>query len=98
MTQFGTFERGSNDSLSRRDSHGYDTKALSNNREDESGALVREPFVSSGDIDPDETARTLTIRIHRMASPVNDRAVANLLEELNQQEFCQPETRAKMNL
>jgi hypothetical protein len=66
------------------------------NKEDEARALVRELFVSSGDIEPDEIARTLTIRIHRMASPVHDRAVAGLLEELNQQEFCHPETGAKM--
>jgi hypothetical protein len=66
------------------------------NREDEARALVRELFVSSGDIEPDEIARTLTIRIHRMASPVLDRAVSGLLEELNKQEFCHPETGAKM--
>jgi len=66
------------------------------NREDEARALVRELFISSGDIEPDEIARTLTIRIHRMASPVHDRAVASLLEELNQQQFCHPETGAKM--
>lgn len=66
------------------------------NKEDEARALVRELFVSSGDIEPDEIAKTLTIRIHRMASPVHDRAVAGLLGELNQQEFCHPETGAKM--
>lgn len=66
------------------------------NKDDEARALVRELFVSSGDIEPDEIARTLTVRIHRMASPVHDRAIAGLLEELNQQEFCHPETGAKM--
>jgi len=66
------------------------------NKEDEARALVRELFVSSGDIVPDELAKTLTIRIHRMASPVHDRAVAGLLEELNKQGFCHPETGAKM--
>jgi hypothetical protein len=66
------------------------------NKEDEARALIRELFVSSGDIEPDETAKKLTIRIHRMASPVHDRAVAGLLGELNQQEFCHPETGAKM--
>jgi hypothetical protein len=39
---------------------------------------------------------TLTIRIHRMANPVHDRAIAALLEELNSQEFAHPETGAKM--
>jgi hypothetical protein len=66
------------------------------NKEDEARALARELFVSSGDIEPDTTANTLTIRIHRMASPVHDRAITGLLEELTKQEFCHPETGAKM--
>lgn len=65
-------------------------------KEDEARALARELFVSSGDIEPDMSANTLTIRIHRMASPVHDRAIAGLLEELTKQEFCHPETGAKM--
>lgn len=62
------------------------------NKENEARALIRELFVSSADIVPDACAKTLTIRIHRMANPVNDRAVAALLEELNQLQFCHPET------
>ena len=64
--------------------------------EDEARALVRELFVSSADIEPDNLAGTLTIRIHRMASPVHDKAIAALLGELTEQEFCHPETGAKM--
>jgi len=37
-------------------------------KEDEARALIRELFVSSSDIIPDESAQTLTVRIHRMAS------------------------------
>jgi len=37
--------------------------------EAEARALIRELFVSSADLTPDDAARTLTIRIHRMASP-----------------------------
>ncbi len=66
------------------------------NKEDEARALIRELFVSSADIVPDELTQTLTIRIHRMASPVNDKAIAGLLEELTKQEFRHPETGAKM--
>jgi hypothetical protein len=47
-------------------------------------------------LEKDEIAGTLTVRIHRMASHVHDRAVAGLLEELNQQEFGHPEIGAKM--
>jgi hypothetical protein len=63
---------------------------------DDARALIRELFVSSGDIEPDPVANTLTVRIHRMTSPVHDRAIAALLEELTRQEFQHPETGAKM--
>jgi DNA-binding CsgD family transcriptional regulator len=66
------------------------------NKEDEARALVRELFVSSADIEPDEGAKTLTIRIHRMASPVHDRAIAALLQELTHAGFCHPATGARM--
>jgi len=65
-------------------------------KEDEARALVRELFVSSADIDPDEEGKTLTIRIHRMASPAHDEAVAALLAELTARKFRHPETGAIM--
>lgn len=65
-------------------------------KEEDARALIRELFVSSGDIEPNTQTNTLTIRIHRMANPVHDRAIAALLEELNSQEFAHPETGAKM--
>lgn len=64
--------------------------------EDEARALIRELFVSSGDIEPDDSAKTLTIRVHRMANPAHDKAISGLLEDLTKQEFCHPETGAKM--
>lgn len=65
-------------------------------KEDEARALIRELFVSSADIEPNDSAKTLTIRIHRMASPAHDKAIAALLQELTNQNFCHPETGAKM--
>ena len=65
-------------------------------KEDEARALVRELLVSSGDIEPDSVANTLTVRIHRMANPAHDKAVSALLHELTEQEFRHPETGAKM--
>ena len=65
-------------------------------REDEARALVRELLVSSADIEPDDNAKTVTIRVHRMASPVHDKAIAALLHDLTSLEFCHPETGAKM--
>lgn len=64
--------------------------------EAEARALIRDLFVASADIEPDDHAKTLTIRIHRMANPAQDKAVAALLDELTQQAFCHPETGAKM--
>jgi hypothetical protein len=66
------------------------------NKEEEARALVRELFISAGDIEPDEQAKTLTVRIHRMATPAHDKAIAALLEDLNNLGFCHPETGAKM--
>jgi hypothetical protein len=63
---------------------------------DDARALIRELFVAAGDIEPDAVAHTLTVRIHRMASPAHDRAIAALLEELTRQEFQHPETGATM--
>ncbi|NMQ30169.1 helix-turn-helix domain-containing protein [Candidatus Accumulibacter phosphatis] len=65
-------------------------------KEDDARALIRELFVSSADIEPNALANTLTIKIHRMASPAHDRAIAALLDELTLQDFPHPETGAKM--
>jgi hypothetical protein len=65
-------------------------------KEEEARALVRELFVTSADIEPNNAASTLTIRIHRMAAPVHDKAIAALLEELTKLGFCHPETGAKI--
>jgi len=51
--------------------------------ETEARALIRELFASSADLEPDDAAGTMTIRLHRMASPVHDRAIARLLTDLN---------------
>jgi hypothetical protein len=64
--------------------------------EAEARALVRELFVSAADIEPDDQAKTLTIKVHRMANPSHDKAIAALFNDLNQQEFCHPETGARM--
>jgi hypothetical protein len=65
-------------------------------KEDEARALVRALFVSSADLVPDALAKTLTVRIHRMASPVHDRGIACLLNDLNELDFHHPETGDKL--
>ena len=49
-----------------------------------------------GDIEPDEHSKTLTLKIHRTASPAHDKALGLLLADLTDQAFCHPETAAKM--
>ncbi|MFZ2958940.1 MAG: putative transposase [Candidatus Ozemobacteraceae bacterium] len=66
------------------------------NKEEEARALIRELFVSSADIEPNDSAGTLTIRVHRMTCPAHDTAIAMLLGELTKQNFCHPETKARM--
>jgi hypothetical protein len=61
-------------------------------KEEEARALIRELFVSSADLEPDEKAKTLTVRIHRMACPAHDKAIAALLEELTLANFVHPGT------
>jgi hypothetical protein len=65
-------------------------------KESEARALIRELLVSSADIIPDKKQNILTVCVHRMASPVNDRAVDALLTDLTEQEFHHPETGMKL--
>jgi hypothetical protein len=64
--------------------------------EGEARALIRDLLVASADIEPDDLAKTLTIRIHHLANPAQNKAVAALLDDLNEQAFCHPETGARM--
>lgn len=66
------------------------------NKEAEARALVRELLVSSADIEPGQADATLTVRIHHMACPAHDAAIAALLNDLNQLQFQHPETKARM--
>ena len=65
-------------------------------KESEARALIRELFVSSADIIPNEQERTLTIRVHQMAVPAHNKAIAALLDELNKTEFIHPEANLKV--
>jgi len=65
-------------------------------KDEEARALARELFVSSADLVPDEQDNTLTVRVHRMASPSHDKAVRALFNELNMLDFQHPQTNAKL--
>ncbi len=61
-------------------------------KEDDARALIRALFVSSADLRPDPQTQTLRVIIHRMATPAHDRAIAALLDDLNELSFRHPET------
>ncbi len=65
-------------------------------KEADARGLIRELFVSAADIEPDEQGNRLRIRIHRMASPAHDKAIAALLAELTEMNFPHPETGMEM--
>ena len=65
-------------------------------KEADARALIRELFVSAADIEPDEQGKRLLIRIHRMATPAQDKAIAALLTELTELNFHHPETGLEM--
>jgi hypothetical protein len=65
-------------------------------KEEEARALIRELFVSAADLEPDEEAKTLTVRIHRMACPAHDKAADALLKQLTEESFIHPETGMRM--
>lgn len=55
-------------------------------REDDARSLIRDLMRSEADLSPDLAAGTLTIRVHPMANPRNNRAIEHLLTELNNTE------------
>jgi len=60
--------------------------------EEEARGLIRELFVSSVDLEPNDAAGTLLIKVHRMATPAHDRAIEALLADLTAAQFRHPET------
>ena len=65
-------------------------------KEADARALIRALLVSSADIEPDASANTLTIRVHRMSTVAHDTAVAGLFAKLNALNFAHPQTGMRM--
>jgi transposase len=60
--------------------------------EDEGRALVREMLASSADIVPDPDAKHLRVRVHALANPRSNEALAKLCDTLNALELQYPGT------
>jgi hypothetical protein len=61
-------------------------------REDDARALLRRLFVTPANLRPDYIKGTLTVELHRFASPLQDAAIAQLCSELNATETTFPTT------
>jgi hypothetical protein len=64
--------------------------------EEEGRALLREVFTSPADLLPDEAARILRIRLHSLANPRSNRALAALCEALTATDTCFPGTKLRL--
>lgn len=61
-------------------------------REDDARALMRRIFTTPANLRPDLQAKTLTVEIHRLASPLQDAAVKHLCQILTEAETTFPTT------
>ena len=59
-------------------------------------ALLQDLFVRSGDLLPDYSKNILNIHLHSAATPKDNRAISELLKELNETETVFPDTQLKM--
>jgi prepilin-type processing-associated H-X9-DG protein len=61
-------------------------------RQDDARTLLRSIYTTEADLLPDENKKTLTVRLHNMASRIHDAAVMHLCDELNATETVYPGT------
>ena len=65
-------------------------------REDDARSLVRELFRSDADLTPDLESGELRIELHSLSNPRSNRAIGQLLAELNASELTYPGTKLKL--
>ena len=71
-------------------------EALPHWRQDEERRLLQSLYASEADLIPDETAGTLTVRLHYPANPMLARAVQKLCEELTATQTVFPTTKLRL--
>jgi len=64
--------------------------------EEEGRALLREVFATPADLRPDEATGLLRVRLHSLATPRGNRALAALCEALTATETCFPGTKLRL--
>ena len=65
-------------------------------RQDDARARLCRGLVTPANLRPDYQARTLTVELHRLSSPLQDAAVAKWCKELTATETCFPTTDLKL--
>jgi len=65
-------------------------------RTDDTRALLRDVYNTEVDLCPDPEAHTLTVRVHHLATQMQDSAVRNLCKELNATETVFPGTELRL--
>jgi hypothetical protein len=65
-------------------------------RSDDDRALLRQIFETEADLIPYPTAKTLTVRLHRLTRAAQDQAIEKLLIELNATQTVFPDTNLTM--
>ena len=65
-------------------------------RTDDARALLREIFITSAELCPDETAGILTVNLHHLGNACSDQLAAKMAEELNATETIFPGTKLQM--
>ena len=65
-------------------------------RDDDARALLRRLFVTPANLRPDRLAKTLTVELHRLGSPLQDAAVAHLCQLLTDSETLFPTTNLRL--
>ena len=63
---------------------------------DEARCLIRDLCRSDADIQPNEAAGLLEVRLHTLANPRSNRAIQHLLDHLNAAEFTYPGTNLRL--
>ncbi len=65
-------------------------------RQDDARSVLRDLYRSSADLIPSPDTNTLEIHVHPLANPRTNRAIEQLLEELNASEMTYPGTRLRL--
>ena len=65
-------------------------------REDDARALLRRVFLTPANLRPDSQQKLLIVELHRLGSPLQDAALAQLCEELTATETTFPTTDLKL--